>query len=82
MNYVGNAVDNGDAVDVIYLDFQKAFVKVPHRRLLLKLVSHGISGKVIKYAKTEQTAVFEKKIKKIYGHIDQSSMKESIIAVE
>ena len=46
MNYVGNAVDNGDAVDVIYLYFQNAFDKVPHRRLLLKLVSHGISGKV------------------------------------
>ena len=29
-------------VDVIYLDFQKAFDKVPHQRLLLKLKSHGM----------------------------------------
>ena len=28
-------------VDVVYLDFQKAFDKVPHQRLLLKLKAHG-----------------------------------------
>ena len=27
-------------LDVIYLDFQKAFDKVPHKRLLIKLKSH------------------------------------------
>ena len=38
-------------VDVIYLDFQKAFDKVPQRRLLINLKSHGITGKVIKWIK-------------------------------
>ena len=35
-------VDEGSPVDIIYLDFQKAFDKVPHQRLILKLKSHGI----------------------------------------
>ena len=35
-------VDEGSPVDIIYLDFQKAFDKVPHQRPILKLQSHGI----------------------------------------
>ena len=40
-------VDQGYNVDVIYLDFAKAFDKVPHLRLLQKLQSCGISGQVL-----------------------------------
>ena len=40
-------IDQGETVDVVYLDFAKAFDKVPHQRLLLKLANHGISGKVL-----------------------------------
>ena len=39
-------LDNGDAVDLIYLDFAKAFDKVAHRRLITKIVAHGISGEL------------------------------------
>ena len=38
------AIDNGEDVDVIYLDFCKAFDKVPHRRLVYKLEQLGIKG--------------------------------------
>ena len=31
----------------IYLDFQKAFDKVPHQRILLKLKAHGIGDGII-----------------------------------
>ena len=44
-------VDEGSPVDVIYLDFQNAFDKVPHQRLtvlvILKLKSHGMGNSVI-----------------------------------
>ena len=36
-------------MDVVYLDFQKAFDKVPHQRLILKLKAHGIGNDVIKW---------------------------------
>ena len=42
-------VDDGSPVDVVYLDFQKAFDKVPHQRLLLKLKAHGIGNYVINW---------------------------------
>ena len=40
-------IDEGSPVDIIYLDFQKAFDKVPHQRLLLKLKAHGIGDGII-----------------------------------
>ena len=33
----------------IYLDFQKAFDKVPHQRLLIKLKSHGMGFNIVKW---------------------------------
>ena len=36
-------------MDVVYLDFQKAFDKVPNQRLLLKLKAHGIGNGVINW---------------------------------
>ncbi|XP_063907436.1 uncharacterized protein LOC135125708 [Zophobas morio] len=37
-------VNRGNSVDVAYLDFSKAFDRVPKRRLLFKLQHYGISG--------------------------------------
>ena len=42
-------VDDGSPVDVIYLDFQKAFDKVPHQRLISKLKSHGMGNSIINW---------------------------------
>ena len=43
---VNGWVDEGEAVDVIYLDFRKAFDTVPHKRLMQKIKACGISGLV------------------------------------
>ena len=44
LEFGSNYVDQGYPTDVKYLDFQKAFDKVPHKRLLLKIKALGIIG--------------------------------------
>ena len=46
---ITNWVDDGSPVYVIYLDFQKAFDKVPHQRLILKLKSHGMGNSIVNW---------------------------------
>jgi len=48
MEEVTNYIDSGYPVDVIYLDFQKGFDKVPHKRLAMKLAAHGIDGELLR----------------------------------
>ena len=47
LNTLTKLVDEGHNIDVLYLDFAKAFDKVPHQRLLRKLEAYGIAGKVL-----------------------------------
>uniref|UniRef100_A0A803T1G7 Reverse transcriptase domain-containing protein n=1 Tax=Anolis carolinensis TaxID=28377 RepID=A0A803T1G7_ANOCA len=42
-------VDTGNAVDVAYLDFSKAFNKVPHDRLANKLVKCGLDKTTVRW---------------------------------
>ena len=44
-------LDKGEPIDVIYLDFQKAFDSVPHQRLIQKLTSFGINSKILQWIK-------------------------------
>ena len=44
-------LEEGDCVDVAYLDFRKAFDLVSHKHLLLKLQKHGINGQVWNWVK-------------------------------
>ncbi|XP_076462822.1 uncharacterized protein LOC143295142 [Babylonia areolata] len=43
------ALDEGGQTDTILLDFSKAFDKVPHRRLLLKLCHYAIRGQTLRW---------------------------------
>ena len=48
---VTSKVDSNQPMDLIYLDFSKAFDKVPRERLLIKLEAHRITGSVLGWAR-------------------------------
>ena len=44
-----DALDRGESLDTIYLDFMKAFDTVPHQRLATKLQKYGIEGNTLRW---------------------------------
>ena len=44
-----DALDKGYQTDILYTDFEKAFDKVPHRRLISKLKFYGIQDKLVRW---------------------------------
>ena len=48
-DFVTKNLDAGKCVDVIYLDFSRAFDSVPHELLISKLFMFGIRGKLLKW---------------------------------
>jgi ribonuclease P/MRP protein subunit RPP40 len=51
MDFVTEAADKGKSVDIFYLDFSKAFDKVPHKRLLKKMEAKGVEDGAVKWIK-------------------------------
>jgi len=51
LDYWTEKQEKGGQVDVIYTDFEKAFDKVPHKRLLSKLHSYGINKDIVAWVK-------------------------------
>ena len=46
------ALETGGRIDVIYTYFEKAFDKVPHKRLLSKLRSYRIDNSIVEWIKS------------------------------
>jgi len=44
---IADALDNDDRIDAIIVDFAKAFVLVPHGRLLVKIAYSGLEARVV-----------------------------------
>jgi len=44
---IADSMDNGDRIDIIVIDFSKAFDLVPHDRLLIKIAIAGVDSGVV-----------------------------------
>ena len=49
METITNEIDNNNNIDVVYLDFAKAFDKVPKERLIEKIRAQGVREKPLKW---------------------------------
>ena len=49
MHDFADALDKGQQLDALALDFSKAFDKVPHKRLCEKLSDYGIRGRFLQW---------------------------------
>ncbi len=70
-------LDEGDSLDVIYCDFKKAFDTVPHKRLLKKMASYGIDGKIHQWV----SAFLTGRKQKVVVNGEQSSYTEVISGI-
>ena len=43
------AIEENTALDIVYLDFAKAFDSVPHERLHQKLISYGFNEQILNW---------------------------------
>ncbi|CAG2184497.1 unnamed protein product [Mytilus edulis] len=55
-------LDRGGSIDAVYTDFMKAFDKVPHRRLINKLRSYGMSLQTCPFASSSRSIERRKRI--------------------
>ena len=76
-NNIIHLLEMGYNVDVVYLDFAKAFDKVDHNILLHKLKSHGINGKTLRWIQ----AFLEKRTQKVVVNGKLSSPHQVISGV-
>ena len=51
LDLITHAISLGQPVDVVYLDFAKAFDTVTHKRLIQKLRAYGVKGKLLNWIK-------------------------------
>ena len=71
LNIWTEALSHGLPIDIIYLDYEKAFDKVPHERLILQLNRYGITGDILNWIR-DYLANRTQKVR-VNGHYSISS---------
>ncbi|KAF2358138.1 Reverse transcriptase domain [Trinorchestia longiramus] len=69
---VNRIYDRTKAVDLVYLDFQKVFDKVPHERLMAKVEAHGIRGNYSRWIRNWLTGRTQRVV--IHDEISDSAL--------
>ena len=67
-------LDHGGQMDMIILDFSKAFDKVPHQHLISKLQFYGIKGSTIAWIKSWLTSRSQSVITVVDGVCSKSAV--------
>jgi hypothetical protein len=83
------ALDTGDSIDCIYMDFKKEFDTVPHTRLISKLTSYGFNTEMVNWIasfladRVQQVTINEEnsKWKDVVSGIPQGSVLGPILFV-
>ena len=57
---LASSLDDGEQIDAVLLDFSKAFDKVPHQCLLLKLQHYGLRGQLLSWIESFLTGRSQK----------------------
>ena len=66
-----DTIVNWGVVDTIYLDFQNAFDTVPHRRLMGKLQSYDVKGRILTWIESFLTG--RAQVVKVNGSVSESA---------
>nr|CAH8862562.1 unnamed protein product [Trichobilharzia regenti] len=69
-DHITECVDKGRSAATLFLDVRKAFDKVPHKRLILKLLSYGISGRLLEWITSFLTG--REQLVKVNHHLSTS----------
>ena len=71
---IQKSVIKGEQVDMVYLDFEKAFDKVPHDLLIEKLQSFGIYGNLLKWINSYLTNRQQRVVLVVTSGVPQGSI--------